>query len=249
MQVKRQNISILVDDNAMRIYLVSPDKVGKYPGLLFFSDIYQLGSPITRLADHLAGYGFVVAAPEIHHRQLPLGTVIEPTDLGKIEGNEAARKTATSEFDTSANAVIDFLSQHDGVASQQIGAMGFCIGGHLACRAALNPLVKASVCVYPTGIHSGKLGREKADTLTRLSEIQGDLLLIFGTLDPHVPEDGRMTIKQALEKAKVRHTIREYEANHTFMRDDGYRFDPVATDHAMQEIISFLQSTFKNYID
>ena len=93
------------------------------------------------------------------------------------------------------------------------------------------------------------MGREKADTLTRLSEIQGDLLLIFVTLDPHVPEDGRMTIKQALEKAKVRHTIRKYEANHTFMRDDDYRFDPVATDHAMQEIISFLQSTFNNYID
>nr|WP_232826347.1 dienelactone hydrolase family protein [Cyanothece sp. BG0011] len=239
-------MSILVDDNAMRIYLVSPDKVGKYPGILFYSDIYQLGSPITRLADHLAGYGFVVAAPEIYHRQLPIGTVIEPTDLGKIQGNEAARKTATSEFDTDANAVIDFLSKHEGVASQPIGVMGFCIGGHLACRAALNPLVKASVCVYPTGIHSGKLGKEKADTLTRLSEIQGELFLIFGTLDPHVPEEGRVIIKQALEKAKIRHKIREYKANHTFMRDDGYRFDPVATDHAMQEIISFLQSKLVN---
>lgn len=243
MQLKRQNISLLVDDNAMRLYLVSPDKVGKYPGILFYSDIYQLGSPITRLADHLAGYGFVVAAPEIYHRQLPLGTVIEPTDIGKIQGNEAARKTATSEFDTDATAVINFLSQYDGVTSEKIGAMGFCIGGHLACRAALYPQVKASVCVYPTGIHSGKLGREKADTLARFSEIQGELLLIFGTLDPHVPEDGRIIIKQALEQAKIRHKIREYEANHTFMRDDGYRFDPVATDQAMVEIISFLQST------
>ncbi|MEL4897418.1 dienelactone hydrolase family protein [Crocosphaera sp. Alani8] len=242
MQVKRQNINLLVDDNAMRIYLVSPDKVGKYPGILFYSDIYQLGSPITRLADHLAGYGFVVAAPEIYHRQLPIGTVIEPTEIGKIQGNEAARKTSTSEFDTDANAVIEFLSQYDEVTSQKIGAMGFCIGGHLACRAALNPLVKASVCVYPTGIHSGKLGREKADTLTRFSEIKGDLLLIFGSLDPHVPEEGRNTIKQALEKGKVKHTIREYVANHTFMRDDGYRFDPVSSDQASQEIISFLQS-------
>ncbi len=246
MQVKRQNISLLVDDNAMRIYLASPDKAGKYPGILFYSDIYQLGSPITRLADHLAGYGFVVAAPEIYHRQLPLGTVIEPTDIGKIQGNEAARKTTTSEFDTDATAVIDFLSQDDGVASDKIGAMGFCIGGHLACRAALHPQVKASVCVYPTGIHSGKLGREKADTLDRLSEIQGELLLIFGTLDPHVPEDGRITIKKALEKAEIRHIIKEYEANHTFMRDDGYRFDPVATDQARGEIISFLQSILMN---
>ncbi|MGB5770513.1 MAG: dienelactone hydrolase family protein [Crocosphaera sp.] len=244
MQVKRQNISLLVDDNAMRVYLASPEKEGKYPGIVFYSDIYQLGSPIIRLADHLAGYGFVVAAPEIYHRQLPLGTIIEPTDIGKIQGNEAARKTSTSEFDTDANAVINFLSQYHLVASQQIGAMGFCIGGHLACRTALTPQIKASVCVYPTGIHSGKLGKEKADTLTRLSEIKGELLLIFGSLDPHIPEDGRITIKETLEKAKIRHQIREYEANHTFMRDDGYRFDPVATDKAWQEIISFFQSIF-----
>ncbi len=63
--------------------------------------------------------------------------------------------------------------------------------------------------------YSGKLGKEKADTLTRLSEIKGELLLIFGSLDPHIPEDGRITIKETLEKEKIRHKIREYEANHS----------------------------------
>ncbi|MEY3827042.1 MAG: hypothetical protein RLZZ148_1860, partial [Cyanobacteriota bacterium] len=58
MQIKRQNTSVIIDDVAMRVYIASPDKEGKYPGILFYSDIYQLGSPITRLADHLAGYGF-----------------------------------------------------------------------------------------------------------------------------------------------------------------------------------------------
>lgn len=244
MQVKRQNISLLVNDNAMRVYLASPDREGTFPGILFYSDIYQLGSPITRLVDHLAGYGFVVAAPEIYHRQLPLGTVIEPTDFGRIQGNEAARKTSMSEFDEDACAVIDFLSQYEVVSSQQIGSIGFCIGGHLACRAAFNRQVKASVCVYPTGIHNGKLGREKADTLTRIGEIQGEVLLIFGTLDPHIPEEGRIAIRQTLEKQSIRHKILEYEANHTFMRDDGYRFDPVATDQAWREISSFFQSIF-----
>lgn len=244
MQVKRQNISLVVDDNAMRVYVASPEKPGKYPGILFFSDIYQLGSPITRLVDHLAGYGFVVAAPEIYHRQLPLGTVIEPDDLGRIQGNEGARKTALCEFDQDTDAVINFLSEYDSVTSENIGTIGFCIGGHLACRAGFNPKIKASVCVYPTGIHNGKLGREKADTLTRLSEIKGDVLFIFGTLDPHIPEEGRMIIQQNLEQQNIRHKIVEYEANHTFMRDDGYRFDPVVTDKAWQEIIPFFQSSF-----
>lgn len=241
MQVKRQNVSLLVEDNAMRVYLARPDQEGTFPGILFYSDIYQLGSPIIRLADHLAGYGFVVAAPEIYYRQLPLGTIIEPTDLGRIQGNEAARKTSIGEFDSDACAVINFLSNHEAVSSQQIGTIGFCIGGHLACRAAFNPLVKASVYVYPTGIHNGKLGREKANTLTRTGELQGEVLLIFGTLDPHIPEDGRVIIRQTLEKQNIRHKIVEYQANHAFMRDDGYRFDPVATDEVWKEIIQFLQ--------
>jgi carboxymethylenebutenolidase len=244
MQIKRQNTSILVDDNAMRVYIASPEQEGQYPGILFYSDIYQLGSPITRLVDHLAGYGFVVAAPEIYHRLLPIGTIIEPDDLGRIQGNESARKTALSEFDTDAKAVIDFLTKHDSVASEKIGTMGFCIGGHLAFRAAFNPEIMGSVCVYPTGIHNGKLGREKADSLARIQEINGQVLMIFGTLDPHVPDEGRTLIIDTVKQANITHKIVTYEANHTFMRDDGYRFDPVATDLAWREITDFLTSIF-----
>jgi len=241
MQIKRQNTSIIIDDVAMRVYIASPDKEGKYPGILFYSDIYQLGSPITRLADHLAGYGFVVAAPEIYYRQLPIGTVIEPTDLGRIQGNESARKTTSSEFDLDARQVIDFLKHQESVNPEQIATMGFCIGGHLAFRSAFNQDIKAAVCVYPTGIHNGKLGKEKADTISRVGEIRGRVLVIFGTLDPHIPEDGRVSILKALEANQINYKVVEYEANHTFMRDDGYRFDPVATDSAWREITSFLQ--------
>lgn len=244
MQVKRQNTSLIVDDSSMRLYLVSPEKEGKYPGIIFYSDIYQLGGSITRLADHLAGYGFVVAAPEIYHRQFPVGFILEPTDLGRIQGNDAARKTSTSEFDRDTKAVLDFLVNSQSVEQGQICSIGFCIGGHLALRAALNEEVKASVCVYPTGIHNGKLGREKADTLARVREIKGQVLLIFGTLDLHIPKEGRLAILEALKESNINYKSLEYEVNHTFMRDDGYRFDPVTTDAAWIEITGFLKSIF-----
>ncbi|MDV3002432.1 MAG: hypothetical protein N5P05_004087 (plasmid) [Chroococcopsis gigantea SAG 12.99] len=240
MQIKKLNTSVLVDDSAMRIYVASPDRDGKYPGVILYSDIYQLGGPIIRLADHLAGYGFVVAAPEIYHRLLSLGTVIEPNDLGRIQGNEAARKTNVSEFDKDAGAMLEFLRSREDVDPHRLATIGFCIGGHLSFRAAFNQQIKATVCVYPTGIHNGKLGREKADSLTRVKEITGGLLLIFGTLDPHIPEDGREAIVSLLQENGINHKVLQYRANHTFMRDDGYRFDPVATDLAWKEITSFL---------
>ena len=224
----------------MRVYVSSPAPVGQYPGILFYSDIYQLGSPIARLADRIAGYGYVVAAPEIFHRLEPIGAAIAPDDLGRLRGNDNASRTAIADYDADAEAVLDFLKKDETVMPDKIGTMGFCIGGHLAFRAAFNENVKASVCCYPTDIHNGKLGKGTADTLKRVAELQGELFLLFGTLDPHIPEAGRTQIIQELVKTGVSHRVSLYEANHTFMRDDGDRFDPVATDTAWAEITTFL---------
>ena len=244
MQIIKSNIGLTVDDSLMRVYLAAPEPEGKYPGILFYSDIYQLGRPITLLADRLAGYGYIVAAPEIYHRLEPIDTIIQPSDIGKLRGNDNARRTEVAEFDRDATAVLDWLKSNDRVATDKIGAMGFCIGGHLSFRAALQGEVKAAVCCYPTGIHNGKLGRETADTIERVKEITGKILTIFGTLDPHVPPEGRQKIIRALDDAAIDHKSLIYEANHTFMRDDGYRYDPVATDAAWKEIIEFFSNVF-----
>lgn len=242
MQITKRNVSLTVDDSLMRVYMAAPKPEGQYPGVLFYSDIYQLGSPITRLADHLAGYGYVVAAPEIFHRLEPVGTVIEPDDLGRMKGNDAARRSEIAHYDADACAVLDFLNADQTVAPGQIATMGFCIGGHLAFRAAFQSEVKAAVCCYPTGIHSGKLGRGVADTISRVSEIKGNVLMIFGSIDPHVPVEGREKIIETMQQANLKHKVVLYEnADHTFMRDDGHRFDPVATDAAWHEITAFLQ--------
>ncbi len=241
MQIQKRNIGLIVDDSLMRVYVAAPEAEGQYPGILFYSDIYQLGRPITLLADRLAGYGYVVAAPEIFHRLEPLGAAIEPNDLGRMRGNDDARRTALAEYDADGLAVLEWLEAENSVASGKLGTLGFCIGGHLAFRAAFQTQVKASVCCYPTGIHSGKLGREVADTMTRIKEIKGEVLTIWGTLDPHVPPEGRQKIGQALKEAEVTNKTVTYKANHTFMRDDGYRYDPVATDAAWGEITTFLK--------
>ncbi len=241
MQIQKRNIGLIVDDSLMRVYVAAPEPEGQYPGILFYSDIYQLGRPITFLADRLAGYGYVVAAPEIFHRLEPLGAVIEPNDLGRMRGNDDARRTALAEYDADGLAVLEWLKAENRVASGKLGALGFCIGGHLAFRAAFHSQVKATVCCYPTGIHSGKLGRGVADTMERIREIKGEVLTIFGAFDPHVPPEGRQKILQALKEAEVTSKTVTYEANHTFMRDDGYRYDPVATDAAWVEITTFLK--------
>ncbi|MTJ47677.1 dienelactone hydrolase family protein [Dolichospermum sp. UHCC 0259] len=245
MQILKRNIELKVNDSLMRVYVASPKPAGKYPGIVFYSDIYQLGDAIIRLINYLAGFGYVVAAPEIFHRIEPIGSVIEPNDLGRMRGNDDARRTLISEYDADTRAVIDFLKNEGSVIADQIGTLGFCIGGHLAMRAAFESEIEACVACYPTGIPIGKLGKGVADTIHRFAEIKAEMLLIFGTEDPHISEHDRHTIINALEDAKIHHQFFAYEAEHTFMRDDGYRYDPVAATSSWSQIIAFLERKFR----
>lgn len=229
----------------MRSFVARPRAEGKYPGILFYSDIFQLTGPMLRASVRLAGYGYVVIAPEIYHRIEKPGTVIAFDDPGRDQGLADAAKTPVADFDASCRAALDWLKKSPHVAPGQLGVAGFCIGGHLAFRGALQPDVKATCCFYGTGIHNGKLGKDAdAGSLERAKQIKGKLLMIFGEIDPHVPKDGREKIAAALKAAGVDHRIQMYYAEHAFMRDEGPRFDPQATDLAFADMVKLFQTTF-----
>jgi carboxymethylenebutenolidase len=242
MVITTEYVDIPAAGGPMRTFVAAPKREGKSPGILFYSDIFQLTGPMIRATTRLAGYGFVVAAPEIYHRIEPPGTVIPFDDQGRERGLTGAARTTVSDFDADCRSVLDYLDHHPAVAKGKLGAGGFCIGGHLAFRAALQPDVRATACFYGTGIHNGKLGKdENARSLERAAEIRGELLLVFGTLDPHVPEEGRAKIRTALEQAGTKFSISLYPAEHAFMRDEGLRYDPEITDQAWSEMIGLFR--------
>jgi carboxymethylenebutenolidase len=55
-----------------------------------------------------------------------------------------------------------------------------CLGGHLAFRAAFDHRVLAAVCFFGTDIHSETLGKGGSDSLKRVKDIKGELVMIFG---------------------------------------------------------------------
>jgi carboxymethylenebutenolidase len=247
MIVQTESVTIPVDGSPMRTFVARPRDEGHFPGILLYSDIFQITPTMQRACVRLAGYGFVVAAPEIYHRLEGPGWAPPFDDAGREKGLEDAANTSVAEFDADARATLDFLASHPSVAPGKLGAGGFCIGGHLAFRAALQPDVKATACFYPTGVHNGKLGRDAdAGTLARLGEIKGELLLVFGTLDPHVPPEGRAAIEAALKAAGIGYTALHYPAEHAFMRDEGPRYDPECTDMAWADMIGLFRRTFNS---
>ena len=209
----------------MRLHLFRPALEGRHPGIVLFSEIYQVTAPIRRLAAFIAGLGHVVAVPEVYHEYEPAGTVLGYDAQGTERGNALKTTKTVAAFDDDARAALDFLQQHP-ACTGRLGSMGVCLGGHLAYRAALDPRVSAAACFYATDIHAGTLGAGRQDdSLARMDALKAETLFVWGRQDPHVPFAGRQLIRERLEAVGAHYEWHEVNAAHAFLRDEGPRYD------------------------
>ena len=221
-----ETIDLATSTGPMRTYVYRPTAPGRYPGLLLFSEIFQVTAPIRRTAALLAGHGFVVAVPEIYHEFEPAGTVLAYDQAGADRGNTLKTTKELAAYDADARAVLALLKTN-AHCTGRLGVIGICIGGHLSFRAAMNPDVLAAVCFYATDIHKRGLAKGMNDNShDRIPEIKGELLMIWGRQDPHVPLEGRLKIHAAIEAAGTHFTWHEFNGAHAFLRDEGARYDP-----------------------
>ncbi len=239
MKLREERVTIPAPDCEIQAIVIEPIGPTRRQGVLYYTDIFQLTESTLRTARQLASAGFLVCLPEIYPREYA-GQALEFDDAGKKHGLAGAANTTTAQFDSDCAAVLDYLEQRSDL--DEIDVVGFCLGGHLAFRAAFDPRVVSTVCFYPTGLHSGSLGSDDPGSLARAAEIAGRLMIVFGSNDPHVPASPRLQTISALYEAGLEHVeFHIYSGGeHAFMRDVGPRHDPVLTDLSLTEAISFL---------
>ncbi|QNT77724.1 dienelactone hydrolase family protein [Entomobacter blattae] len=221
----------------MRTYIFRPADEGRsYPGVVYFSEIFQLTDPIRRFASFIAGQGYVVAVPEVYHEYEPAGTVLGYDQVGADRGNELKYRKPLKAYDDDATAVLKWLARYK-ACSGKLATLGVCLGGHLALRAAFNQGVLAAACFYATDVHSATLGEgKKDDTLKKLPELKAETMFVWGRQDPHIPYEGRRLIRDRLEESQIHFEWHEYNGQHAFLRDEGPRYDPALFMLAIEHI-------------
>jgi len=246
MIIQEESVELETQCGSMRTYIYRPVTPGKFGGLVLFSEIFQQTGPIKRAAMMYAGHGYVVAVPEIFHELEAPGTVLAYDQAGADRGNHDKVTKELTSYDSDTRSVISFLLSHPN-CSGRLGAIGICIGGHLAFRAAMNPEIRATACFYATDIHKRSLGKGlNDDSLDRIPHIQGELMMIWGRQDPHIPADGRSVIYQRLTETERHFTWHEFNGQHAFMRDEGARYDPELALNCYQMVLGLFRRTLGN---
>lgn len=206
-------VPTLEGDAKFPVYCSEPEGDAK-AAIIVIPEIFGVNQGIKAKCDGWADKGYLAVAPDIFWRFAP-GEELDPDvktefdkaieNMGKFSGDDCIRDV---------EALIHWIRRENGV--EKVGLVGFCLGGHIAYKAATRTDIDASVGYYGVGIDEA-LGEAHA--------IANPLMLHIPTADHFVSPEAQAKIREALDPhPKV--TLHDYEGlDHGFATERGNRRD------------------------
>lgn len=221
----RQNVTFASNGGQAHGYLATPAS-GSGPGVVVIQEWWGLTSHIVSIVDRFAAEGFVALAPDLYGGS----TTHDADEAGRmmqdLPADRAARDLA---------GAVDFLVDRDDVTGDQVGVVGFCMGGAfvLTLAAQQGDRVAAAVPFYPVG----PLPED-------FKGLSAAVLAHFGERDDFVPvaqADELAARIKAQSGAEV--MVHKYPAGHAFNNDDDLlgTYDPDQARLAWDRTVDFLR--------
>lgn len=236
MQIITERANVTVDAQTMGAYLARPSGLGSYPGVLVFMEIFGVNAHIRELTERVAAEGYVALAPDFFHRTGP-GVECGYDETGMTEGLKLLGQLQADEMIADARACISFLKRKNYVRGDRLGAVGFCVGGHMTYLTACETDVKAAASFYGGGIAGPQGFGGAPSTLSRTSKIGGKILCLFGEKDAAIPLEQVDAIRAELNTQHIPHEVVVYPgAGHGFFCDQRGSYNKAAADDAWERV-------------
>ena len=221
-----QNVSFPSNGSTAHGYLALPES-GSGPGVVVIQEWWGLTSHIKDVTDRLAAVGFVALAPDLFGG----ATTHDAEEAGRLMQELPVDRAARD-----LGGAVDYLLAQDAVTSEQIGAVGFCMGGGfvLVLAAQQGDKIGAAVPFY------GVLGEEYPS----FQNLTAPLLGHFGAQDEMATPDKVRELADTIEKQSgQRPDFRHYPAGHAFFNDQNLigTHDPEQAAKAWDATIAFLR--------
>lgn len=182
-------------------YLARPEGDEAHPAIIVIQEWWGVDDHIKDVANRFAQAGYIALAPDLYHGQV----ATEPDEARKLV-MELDMEAAVSEIQSG----IDYLLEQPFVTGDQVGTIGFCMGGGLSLRTALaDDRLGAAVAFY-----GSPLSPEEA------ANVQAPILGLYGGQDQGIPVAGVEAMQEALTAAGIENEFHIYEdAQHAFFND------------------------------
>ncbi len=230
-------------------YVARPES-GSGPGVLFFMDAIGVRPQIAAMCDRIAGWGYVVLAPNVFYRDGSVEEVCPHADLTQPGEREAFFAQAMPRVQglTSDQAVpdiaayLDALHGLDGVTGDAVGVTGYCMGARLSVRAATG---HPDAVLAAAGFHGGGLVTPEPDS-PYLGILSAKAEFVFGHADndSSMPPEAVATLGEALAAAGLTAKNEVYAgAPHGYSMADTSMYDEAAADRHFTELEGLLSRT------
>jgi carboxymethylenebutenolidase len=238
-----ERVQIPVGGATMGGYLVRPTDSAPRAGVIVWMEIFGVNSHIREVAERVAREGYVVLAPDFFHRTHP-GLDVGYDEAGMGVGMKGLMALDADTMIADAQAAVAYLRKQPN-ATGKIGAMGFCIGGHMTYLTACETDVAAAASFYGGGIAAPRGPGGKPSTLGRTPKIKGKLLCLMGAKDAMIPKSQVDAMREALKAAGTRHEVVVYDADHGFFCNARGSYHQPSADDAWKRVKALFASELR----
>lgn len=246
MAVQSEKIQIPTKSGAkMGAYLARPEGGGRHPAVIVWMEIFGVNDHIRDVTRRVAAEGYVAVAPDFFHRTAP-GLELGYDEKGMNTGIGNLMKLTADEMIADAKDTLAYLRGRPDVEGAKIGAMGFCIGGHMTYLTACETDIVAAASYYGGGIAGAQGPGGAVSTLSRTPKIKGRIHCYFGAKDAMIPLDQVDAVRNALKNAGVDHAVEVYsEADHGFHCDQRASYHAASAKDAWTKTLALFEKKLK----
>ena len=237
------NVSIPVSDGtSLPACLARPAADPAPTGVIVAHELFGVNPDIRRVADDLAGQGYLTIAPEFYHRDAPPGRWLERDDAGRQEGFGYLHRLGREQALADVAAAIGWLRSQPGI--ERVALVGFSAGGHLSYLAACRLPVSRTAVLYGGWLPGTDIPMSQpTPTLDLTPGIAGRILYLVGEDDALIDAGQREQIRAALASAGVKHELVSYPGvGHAFFWPGTPPFDATARADAWGRVLELLAS-------
>lgn len=243
--MSKRDIEIRTEDGVARAALFLPE--GKTPstGVVFYMDAFGPRAALDGMAERLAAAGHVVLLPDLLYRFGAYGPFPAPNALKEDSPERAeifrmVRGTSLAETDRDTAAFIKIL--RDAGVSGKIGAVGYCMGGARALRAAA---LYADDIVAAASFHGGNLASDADDSPHLVADrIAARLYVGTAGIDRSFPPEQSARLAQTLREAGVDHILENYaDCRHGWTIPDHGVYDATGAERHWDRLVNLFEDT------